>query len=78
LNVMIIQLTNDPSLGFVTKAKTWKGASWKCNLRVTFAFPGMWGEWAHTLPRGLPLWELKSRWISEFSKKNFRGQNSLN
>jgi hypothetical protein len=30
-----------------------------------------------TLPNELPLWELESRWTHEFSKGNFRGQNSL-
>ncbi len=34
-------------------------------------------EWTFTLPRELPLWELESRWILEFSNSNFRVQNSL-
>jgi hypothetical protein len=31
----------------------------------------------HTLPSGLPLWELESFWSREYSKKYIRGQNSL-
>jgi hypothetical protein len=34
-------------------------------------------EWTLTLPRELPLWELESRWIPEFSKSNYRDQNSI-
>jgi len=30
-----------------------------------------------TLPRELPLWELESQWILEFSKIDYRGQNPL-
>jgi hypothetical protein len=32
---------HDPSLGFMTKAKVWKGSSWECNLGVTFTFLGV-------------------------------------
>jgi hypothetical protein len=32
---------HNPSLGFMTKANAKKGARWKCNLKVTFAFLGM-------------------------------------
>jgi hypothetical protein len=35
---------HDLSFGFVTKAKAWKGANQKCNLGVTFAFPGLQGS----------------------------------
>jgi len=31
----------------------------------------------HTLPSGLPLWELKFRWTFKFLKSDFKGQNSL-
>jgi hypothetical protein len=34
-------------------------------------------EWAHTLPSGLPLWELKFLRSFECSKSNLKGQNSL-
>ncbi len=34
-------------------------------------------EWTHTLPNGLPLWELESQRTFESLKGNFRGQNSL-
>jgi hypothetical protein len=36
----------------------------------------VWGnEPSH--PKGVPLWELGSRWTLEFSEGNFRGQNSM-
>jgi len=31
-------------------------------------------EWTLTLPNELPLWELESQWILEFSEGNCRGQ----
>jgi hypothetical protein len=68
------------SLSFATKANAWKGASQECNPGVTFTFLGVWEsvmEWAHTLPSGLPLWELKSLWSFKTSKNNLKGQNSL-
>jgi len=34
-------------------------------------------EWTHTLPSGLPFWELEFRWTLEFSEGNCKGQNSL-
>jgi len=40
----------------------------------------MWGsmrEWTLTLPRQLPLWEMESRWTSETSKSDCRGQNPM-
>jgi hypothetical protein len=40
----------------------------------------MWGsmkEWTFTLPRELPLWEMKSRWTLKTSENDFRGQNSM-
>jgi hypothetical protein len=33
---------HDPNLGFMTKAKAWKGANHECNLGVTFALPRVW------------------------------------
>jgi hypothetical protein len=35
-------------------------------------------EWTHTLPSGLPLWELESLWNIEFLERDLGGQNSLN
>ncbi len=32
---------HDPNLGLTTKARAWKGASWGCNLGVTFT-PRLW------------------------------------
>jgi hypothetical protein len=37
-----------------------------CNIHQTLYFPS-----------GLPLWKLESQWTLEFSKNNFRNQNSL-
>jgi hypothetical protein len=34
-------------------------------------------EWTLTLPRQLPLWEMKSRWTLETSETDFKGQNSM-
>jgi hypothetical protein len=34
-------------------------------------------EWTLTLPRELPFWESKSRWIPEFSESDCRSQNSM-
>ncbi len=39
-----------PYLGLATKARAWKGATWKYNLRVTLTLPKVWEnvkEWAH-------------------------------
>jgi hypothetical protein len=33
---------HDPNLGLAIKANAWKGAGWKCNLGVTFAFLKVW------------------------------------
>jgi len=64
----------------MTEVRTCKDASREYNLGVTLTFSGMQEsvrEWAHTLPNGLPLWELEFQWIFEFSKSNLKGQNSL-
>jgi len=40
----------------------------------------VWGsvrDWTITLPRQLPLWEMESRWTSETSESNYRGQTSM-
>jgi len=34
-------------------------------------------EWTFALPRQLPLWKMESRWTSETSESNLRGQNSM-
>jgi len=71
---------HDLNIGLATKAKAWKSAGQKFNPKVTFIFLGVQGnvrEWAHTLPNGLPFWELESQWILESSKNNLKGQNSL-
>jgi len=34
-------------------------------------------EWALTLPRQLPLWEMESQWTLKNSERDFRGQNSM-
>ncbi len=73
-------ICHDPNLEFATKGKTWKGANRECNPRVTFALLGVWEsvrEWIHTLPNGLPLWELESLCSPKFSKKDFKDQNLL-
>jgi hypothetical protein len=68
------------SLGFVTKVRAWKGVGRECNPIVTFTLPRMpesVREWAHTLPSGLPLWELESLWSPKLLESNYKGQNSL-
>jgi hypothetical protein len=78
-NFMHIQCCN-LNLGFVTKAKAYKGAGQKWNLGVTFYILKNVGECEGmnpTLPNELPLWELESQWILEFSKGNCKGHNSL-
>jgi hypothetical protein len=72
-NVSLHNLT----LGLVIEAKTWKGVNWKCKPESHFCTPRNVREWTHTLPNGLPLWELESLWSPKSSKKYFRGQNSL-
>jgi len=45
-----------------------------------FMFPGVWEyvrEWTFTLPNELPLWELKFRWNTKFSKSDCKGQIPL-
>jgi hypothetical protein len=34
-------------------------------------------EWTLTLPKGVQLWELESRCTSKYSKRDFRGENSM-
>jgi hypothetical protein len=70
----------DLNLGPVTKARSWKGVGQKCSPGITFTFPRVWEslkEWMHTLPNGLPFWELESQWTSKSSSSDLKGQNSL-
>ncbi len=69
------------SLGFTTKARGLE----KCGPKVqpgshihNLGSVGEHEEMSHTLPNGLPLWELESRWISKFFLNDLRGQNLLN
>ncbi len=32
-------MCHDPSFGFMTKARAWKGAGKECNMIITFTFP---------------------------------------
>ncbi len=57
---------------FTTKVRAWKGVDQKCNPGVRKNVR----EWAHTLPSGLPFWELKSLWNPKSSKSNLKSQNS--
>jgi len=69
---MCYNICHDLNFGLTTKAKAWKCTGQKCNPGITFAFLGVWEslrEWTHTLPNGLPLWELKYLWNPKFSKK---------
>jgi hypothetical protein len=53
-----------------------KCEGWESN----FIFPRVWEsvrEWTLTLPNGLSLWKLNSRWTLEFLESNCRGQKSL-
>jgi hypothetical protein len=65
----------------VTKAKAWKGVSWECNLGITFALLGVWGnELTHSQVNShLGNWKpyailnlqkgilrIKAHWIKEF------------
>jgi len=64
------------TLGSWLKQGVWKGEGWECNLGITFTLPRVRKnvkKWTHTFPNGL----LESRGISEFSKNNLKGQNSL-
>jgi hypothetical protein len=71
---------HDPSFGLVTKVRVWKGSGQKCNRIITPTFSRVWKsvrEWPHTLPSGLPLWELEYLWTPKFSENDLKGQNSL-
>jgi len=62
----------------MTKARACKGASQEWSMGVTFHVPGNVGECEGMnpqLPSELPLWELESWWILEYSDDDFRGQN---
>jgi hypothetical protein len=56
-----------------------KGVAAKRKLGVMPRTPGSARsvrEWALTLPRQLPKWELKSQWTRKTSESDFKGQNS--
>jgi hypothetical protein len=72
---------HNPSIGFVTKAKAWKGVGQKCNPGITFGLLGMWrhepthsqmdsqfGSWK---PHGVSKFQkcilgVKIHWIKKF------------
>jgi len=65
----------------VTKARACKVAGQKGSPRLTPHASGSVGKCERmnlTLPRELPLWGLEFRWIPEFSKNDYKGQNSIN
>jgi hypothetical protein len=69
---------HDRSLGFTIKARACKGVGREWNPKLTFYAPKSVGECEGMNPCiGLPLWELESRWILEYSKSDYKGQNSL-
>jgi hypothetical protein len=64
----------------MTKVRACKVASQEGSLRVTFHVHESVGKCegiTFTFPRKLPLWELESRWTSEFLESDCRGQNSM-
>jgi len=69
----------NPSLRLATKAKVWRlRAKREARSHTTYSrkCEKVWGnELSH--PKGVPLWELESRWTPESSKGDYRGQNSM-
>jgi hypothetical protein len=68
------------TLGSRPKQGAWKSEDQECNMGVTFTLPIVHEnvkERAHTLPSGLPLWELESQGSSKFLDSDLKGQNSL-
>ncbi len=58
----------------------WKVDGRKYNLGITFTLSGVQEsvkEWAHTLPSGLPFWELESQGTPKFLERNLKDQSSL-
>jgi len=70
----------NPDLGLTTKARAYEGVGQEWARESHFMLLGMQEsvrEWTLTLPNELPLWELESQWTPEFSKGDYKGQNSL-
>jgi hypothetical protein len=71
----------NPSFGLATKAKRGcKGEGLREARESHQRLPGVKEsvrEWAITLPRQLPLWEMESRWTPETSETDLSGQNSM-
>jgi hypothetical protein len=65
------------ALGSRPRQKGLQGCGPKGSLGVTSETPGSAREWALTLPRQLPLWEMDSRWTPKTSEKDLRGQISM-
>jgi hypothetical protein len=73
-------LCRNPSLELVIKAGGCKVAGQEEAWESCHMFPGVQEsvrEWAFTLPRELPPWELESRWTPECSESDCRGQNKM-
>jgi hypothetical protein len=68
------------ALGSWPKQRGLQGCGPRRSLGVTQHAPGIVrkceGMNPHTL-KGIPLWEMESRWIVESSKGNCRGQNTM-
>jgi hypothetical protein len=70
----------NPSLGLVTKVRTFKGVGQEESPRVTFHVITSVGkcEGMNPTPQNeLPLWELEFRWTPKSLESNYRGQNPL-
>jgi hypothetical protein len=68
------------ALGSRPRQRGCKGVGQEKARESHHILPGVWEdvkEWTLTLPKQLPLWEMKSRWTPETSESNFRGQNSM-
>jgi len=70
----------NPSLGFTTKARVYKGASQNWTRESHFMLPGMQKECEgmnpHT-PKWLPILGVEVLMDSRILKGDYRGQNSL-
>jgi hypothetical protein len=72
-----VENCRNPSFRLVTKVKVWEGAGQKGRPGVASHAPGSAKECEGMnphIPKELPLWELESRWIPEFSKGDCRGK----
>jgi hypothetical protein len=73
LNVTTLGLGSRPRQGFTRLLAKKEAMSHTTYSRECVR---VWGnEPSHT--KGVPLWELESRWTPEFSKGDCRGQNSM-